>query len=488
VSRLARRLVPESIVYGLGGVANQTVAILLVPIYARHLGPEGVGVSAVVNTTVALALMLVSLALPHAFFRWFLSEARGPHQQTEVLANTFGLRILSSVLGALVVTVAVVPLTALLYGGMENLPIFLLIGPIVLFDSLNSIPLSYLRAVRRARAYALISFTRAALGSVLILYLVVVADLGVLGIVIGSALSAGVGLSVSLLALRGSGAYPPRLDRPLLRAMLAFCLPLVPAAVAGWALNLSDRYILQLFTDEQTVGVYALGYTAGLVVSALVIQPFTLTWAAASWEVAREEDAPATFARLLTGFTGVACLAALGLSALGTDAIRLLVGPAFENSRFIVPFSAFAYVLYGIYTVTSVGVNIRQQTRWVPIYLGVTALAAIGANLLLIPLIGMLGAAVTTLGSYALLAVLSTIVGQRFYPVPWDVPRVVAALVIGFGLSAAALLGPDELWWRVASLLVYPPILVLVGITPLRDLRSLLRALRSRSGVDAAAS
>lgn len=480
--RLAKRLVPESIVYGLGGVANQAVAILLVPIYARQLGPSGVGVSAVVNTTVALSLMLVGLALPQAFFRWFLALAEDDHARASILANSFSLRLVSSLLGSLVVMVAVVPLTVLLYGNTDNLPIFLLIGPIVFFDSLNSIPLSYLRARRRPRAYVAISFTRAALGSVLILTLVVVAELGVMGIVIGSAISAAVCAFLGLFALRGTSAFRFSVDRPLLRAMLAFCLPLVPAAVAGWALNLSDRYLLQLFTDETTVGVYALGYTAGLVVNALVVQPFVLTWAAAGWELSKEPDAPAQYARVLTAFTGFACFVALGLAAIGTDVIRVLVGPAFEDSRLIVPFSAFAYVLYGVYTITSVGVNIRSQTRWVPVYLGVAAAAGVGINLVLIPLVGMMGAALATIVSYALLAVLSATVSGRYYPVAWDVPRVVGALALGMTLSAAALLGPDNPLWRLTCIALYPVMAIVLRIAPIRSLRSLLQQVGPRRG------
>jgi O-antigen/teichoic acid export membrane protein len=477
---LSRRLIPESAVYGLGGIANQAVAILLVPIYARQLGPEGVGISAVVNTTVALSLMLVSLALPQAFFRWFLSIARDRREQGDILATTFNLRILSSVAGSLVVLAAAAPLTMLLYGDLEHLPIFVSIAPIVLFDSLNTIPMSYLRARRRPRAYVGINFIRAALGSVLILSFVVVADLGVFGIVLGSAIAALVSASFGLYALRGTGAFRFRLDGALVRPMLAFCLPLVPAAAAGWALNLSDRYILQWMTDETTVGIYAMGYTVGLVVNAIVVQPFTLTWGAAAWELAKEDDAPRQYRRVMTGYVAVAAFAALGLAALGTDVIRLLVGPAFEESRFIVPFSAFAYVLYGIFTIGSIGTGLRSETRWVPLYLGVAAVAGVLANLVLVPLVGMFGAAISTLGSYALLAGLATILSLRFYPVPWDAARVVATLVIGLGLSAAALLGPDHVLWRLVCIGLYPALLLVFRIAPVSELRNFVQLLRAR--------
>lgn len=478
------RLVPESLIYGLGGVANQTVAILLVPIYARQLGAPGVGVSAVVNTTVALSLMLVGLALPHAFFRWFLSEANDDRDRAHVVGTTLGVQLISSVLGAAAVTVAVIPLTLLLYGDASYLPVFLTIGPIVFFDSLGGIPLSVLRAQRRPRAYSLISVTRASLGTVAILYLVVVADLGVLGIVIGSAISAMVSLGIGLLVLRQNGLLRWSIDRRLAAAMLAFCLPLVPAALGGWALNLSDRYILQAYTDAETVGIYAMGYTGGLLINALVVQPFVLAWAAAAWEMAREEDAPKQYAAVLTAFAAIGSLAALGLSAIGTDAFRILVGPEFDASRFVVPFSAFAYVLYGVYSITAIGLDLRSQTRWLPLTVGGAAVVAIVLNILLIPLVGFLGAAIATLASYALLTVWTARIGQRYYPVPWDIPRVTAVFIIGFALSAAALLGPDHAAWRLMCVAVYPALLVVFRITPPGALRAAWHLVRRRGSAN----
>jgi O-antigen/teichoic acid export membrane protein len=247
---------------------------------------------------------------------------------------------------------------------------------------------------------------------------------------------------------------------------------------------LSDRYILQAYTDAATVGVYALGYTGGLLINALVVQPFALAWAAASWEMAKEDDAPRQFADVLTGFAAVGALVALGLSAVATDAFRILVGPDFEASRYVVPFSAFAYVLYGIYSITAVGLDLRSQTRWLPVAVGSAAVVAVILNIILIPLVGFIGAAIATLVSYAFLALLSASLAQRYYPVPWDVPRVIGVMVIGLGLSAAALLGPDHAGWRLLCVAVYPALLVLFRITPPGVLRTAWDLVRRRGSAN----
>jgi O-antigen/teichoic acid export membrane protein len=476
----ASRLAGDALVYGIGGVASSAVSVLLVPIYARQLGDAGVGVTGVLNSAIALSLVLFGLALPQAFFRWYLKEATDRHERARVLGTTLTIRVAASLIGFVVVLAAAVPFTALLYGG-EYLAVFALAAPIILFDSFSSIPLSILRAQRRARAYLAVSLTRALLGTVLILALVVPMGIGVVGVAAGSAIAAAITGGVAVAALLRLRIARPSFDPDLARRMLRFALPLVPAGLAGWVLNLSDRPLLQVMTgDEAVVGVYTLGYTGGLVINALIVQPFSLAWGAAMWEIARREDAPSVFARLLTWFLVVAAGAALVLAGLGTDVLRLLVGSEFDLSRFIVPFSAFAYVLYGAYTITASGLGIVGRSSLVATTMAVAAASAVVMNVALIPAIGIFGAALSTLVSYALLAAVSGTVSQRHYPVPWQLGRAAAILGIGGGLSAAALLGPDHALWRIACVLAYAPILLATRLVEAREARTVISSLRRR--------
>ena len=476
----ASRLAGDALVYGIGGVASSAVSILLVPIYARQLGDAGVGVTGVLNSVIALSLVLFGLALPQAFFRWYLKEATDRHERARVIGTTLTIRVAGSLIGFVIVLAGAVPLTALLYGG-EYLPVFALAAPIILFDSFSSIPLSVLRAQRRARAYVAVSLTRALLGTLLILTLVVPMGIGVVGVAAGSAIAAAISAGVGVAALLRLRAARPSLDADLAGRMLRFALPLVPAGLAGWVLNLSDRPLLQVMTgDEAVVGVYTLGYTGGLVVNALIVQPFSLAWGATMWEIARRDDAPSIFARTLTWFLAVAAGAALLLAGLGTDALRLLVGPEFELSRFIVPFSAFAYVLYGAYTITASGLGIVGRSALVATTMAVAAASAVAMNVALIPLVGMFGAALSTLVSYAFLAVLSGAVSQRHYAVPWQLGRAAGILGIGGVLSAAALLGPDHALWRIGCVLAYAPILLATRLIEPSDARAVVRSLLRR--------
>ena len=474
------RIAGDSLVYGLGGMANQAVAVLLVPIYAGVLGSPGVGITGVLNSTISLGLMITGLALPQAFFRWYLRESTTHAERAHVLATTLAMRVAASLLGFALLLLAALPLTGAMYDG-EHLIVFALAGPIVLFDTLNAIPLSFLRAERRPRDYVIISLTRAIVGTVLIVSLVVIADLGVVGVALGAALASALSAGIGMAALARAGMLRLSWDPALARAMLAFARPLVPAGIAGWALNLADRPLLQAITgDDALVGVYTTGYTAGLVINALVIQPFSLSWSATFWDISRTDDAARTFARSLNWFLALAAGLALFLSVIGTDIIRFLFPPEFEASRYIIPFSAFSYVLYGAYTIGATGLSVVGRTGSAATTMVAAAGAALVLNLILIPTLGIYGAAISTLAGYALLAVLAGWVSQRHYPVPWQIGRAAAILLVAGALSALALIGPDHVLWRLGCLILYVPILLGAGIVRASQLRQLLQAVRRR--------
>jgi O-antigen/teichoic acid export membrane protein len=176
----------------------------------------------------------------------------------------------------------------------------------------------------------------------------------------------------------------------------------------------------------------------------------------------------------------VASGGSLLLAGFGTDVIRLLLTPEFEPARLVVPFSAFAYVLYGGWTVVTTGLNLESQTRWVPVAIGIAGAVSVGANLLLIPIFGFMGAAYVTLGSYTLLILLGGRFSRRYYPVAWEYRKVASALVIAFGLSLAAIHGPDHVAWRAGCVAAYPPLLLAIGAVTPAEVRVVARAIGAR--------
>jgi O-antigen/teichoic acid export membrane protein len=140
-------------------------------------------------------------------------------------------------------------------------------------------------------------------------------------------------------------------------------------------------------------------------------------------------------------------------------------------------------VLFGVNSIVSIGLNIAKQTRWISASIAIAAALSIVLNLLLIPRIGFIGAALATFVSYALLAWLTAVFGERYYSVRWDWPRVAGAITVAIILAAAALLGPDHPVWRFGTIAIYPLALIALRIVSTNELRA-ARNLFRRGGID----
>jgi O-antigen/teichoic acid export membrane protein len=353
-----------------------------------------------------------------------------------------------------------------------------LLAPTILADTIVQGPLQWLRAERRPRLFTVLSFGRAIGAALLAVVAVVALRAGLTGVMVAMAVASVGAALVGTIAMARAGALSFGWDGPLARSMLAFSLPLVPAGLAVWTLNVSDRYVINAFLGPISVGVYALGYTIGMAINVIVVQPFTLAWSAAKWDVARDPAAPGHFARLTRSFAVVGAFAALGLSAFGIDAIRLLLPAGTEAARVIVPFSSFGYVLYGVYSIAATGLMLTNRPRHLLLTMSLAAGANVVMNLALIPSIGIIGAGISTLAGYGLLAASTGVLAHRYLPLPWRWADVIVPLGTGLALAAAAILGPDLLAWRVACVLVYPAVALAGGWVPAPVVGYILRLAR----------
>lgn len=478
-SRLAARLFSESVVYGVGAVSGQLLNLVLVPIYAHVLGVANYGVVSVLNTTLLLATTFAGFGLQHSFFRAYVGQAATTSERSAALGASVALRLIIGLPTAIAVAVLSGPLAAVLFGDARYSTAVLYLTPIVLFDALQQGPLGYLRAKRDRATYVALSLGRAGIGGVAVVGFIVVSKMGVEGVFIGQAI-ASVAMAVfgyGLLWRRGVLTVAPQIA--LMRDMLGYSAPLVPVALAGWVLNVSDRYVITATRGTFDVGVYSLGYSIGMAANLLVVQPFALAWAATKWEMSREDDARTSLAETAHLFAAFGAFVALGLSALGVDVIRVLFPAGSEAARYIVPFSAFGYILYGLYTVASTGLSLVGQTRRLAATMVACGLLNVGLNLAIVPWVGIVGAGVTTVLSYGLLALVTGLQGQRAYAVPLHVGSLILPLGWAALLAAAAVLGPDALPWRLLCVVAYLPVLL-----PLRsELRSrrLPRSVRRRT-------
>ena len=215
----------------------------------------------------------------------------------------------------------------------------------------------------------------------------------------------------------------------LLKRLLKFGLPYFPASLAAMMIQSIDRPILTHLTDLSTSGLYSANYKLGIFMM-LFVNMFQYAWQPFFLQNAEDKNAKEMFAKVLTYFTIAASFILVILSLFIDDLAKIhfanhtIIGASYLSGLNIVPVVLFGYMFLGIYTVFTVGIFIKEKSIYVPVITIIGAIVNIGTNFILIPVMGIMGAALATLAAYFVMAVIYFFVTQRFYKINYEYAKL----------------------------------------------------------------
>jgi O-antigen/teichoic acid export membrane protein len=315
-------------------------------------------------------------------------------------------------------------------------------------------------------------------------------DMGVEGIFLAGVVSSATTLAILVPVIVAN--FRPRIARPLLSAMVTYGWPTVPAGLAAMAIQVIDRPVLEALTDTATVGIYQANYRLGIFMM-LVVSMVDFAWRPFMFSHAADSDARQMFARVLSYFVllmaVVFVLLYLFLDAVVQAPVFLgysILPEAYWSGLSIVPVVLMGYVFLGMSNIFSAGLYLERQRSKLPLVTFAGAAVNIISNLLLIPLWGIMGAAVATLLSYTLMAVMMYILGTRAYEIPFEWGRLGRIFLAVGGVVLFDRLLPAGIAWRIVLMLLFPVLLYWLRVFSPSEVARLRRLFR-RSGSDAAA-
>ncbi len=427
-----RTLIKSSGIYALASLASPLVSLVLAPFLTRHLSNEDYGALAVITTAVALLAGLTQLGLGSAFFRSYSYDYESRVDRLGVLSTVVILLLLISV-PITIATMIAAPWLAILLLKSSSFTDFVRFGALVVLLQNLTIPgFAWLRAENRAGFFTTLSIINLLVNLGTTFVLVGVQHMGGVGSLIGtgSGFAVVIACTIPLILLHAN----LRLRFDIARGLLSFGLPNVSNFVSIWVLQLSDRYLLSFFGPLSQTASYAVAYSLGGILSVLVLSPFTLAWPSAMFTIAKRDDAPRIFRLVFLWFSIVLLFAAFALSLASTIILDVFFPSTYRSAASIIPIIALSTLFYGFYNIFTIGISIKRKTWFAVVFTSVSALVNVGLNLVLIPLYGAIGAAISTLLAYAILALMAFTVNQRLYPIPFETGLFIALLVIGLGL------------------------------------------------------
>lgn len=454
-----KRLAHGSIIYGIGDVLQRFLGLLLLPLFTRVLTPEDYGVIAMIGLISIGLTGLYNLGTGNSMGILYYQEAYQSRKSTIIWSTTILLLLNSTLVTAVLSGLAPYISQLVFQSGQYS---FLLC---IAFTSLLLVTISqpfyaYLRLEEKATQYVALTLGNSLITTVLSVFLVIVLQWGILGMLLASMLGQiiMIGIIYSIVARKLTFVIDRRLFRPLVR--IGF--PSIFGLFAFLVIDYADRQMLQRMVGLDQLGIYSLGYSFGMAVLVLVGSfgsawpPFFMSF------INRLEDARSVFGKVLKYYViGAGLLVAIFFAA-AKPLVVILLGPAFHEAYHVIGLVAASYVLKGCYLILLPGICFARKLHWQSGIEWVAAVVNIVLNLLWIPLYGIIGAATATLIGYLTLPVLSWAVSRKYLEVdyPWsEIGKATVGLVVtSIFLFHAAML-------ESLSLVITISVLTIVGLT-----------------------
>jgi O-antigen/teichoic acid export membrane protein len=453
-----KRLVRHSAIYGLGGIVSRLLAVILLPLYTDYLPPTAYGQVEIVTAATAVLVIVLQLGISSAFFRFYF-DTRDAVQRLVVVRTSFWFTMTMATVGLVIGLVFANPVGHALQLGHD--PTLVRAGAVGLWAQTNYQQLTALfRVEERSVAYAVASIANVLITVVAMVLAVAVFNWGATGLVVGNFIGT-LAVYLALVAYRRE-QLGLQFDRKLFRQMQTFGMPLVPSALALWAISFIDREFVAYYNGRGEVGIYSAAIKVASVIT-FVMLAFRTAWPAFAYSIEDDREAKRTYAFVLTYLLAAASWAALALGALAPWLISLLTSSHYHRAEKGVALLAFGFAIYAGYTVLAIGSGRARRTQLNWVVTGVGAAANVGLNFWLIPRYGMVGASISTAAAYVVLFIGMTVYAQAVYPVPYQWRRLVTAVGAAVGLTVLARAPHLDLALSFALILVYPIVLALLG-------------------------
>ncbi len=461
MSGYLRRLATTGAAYTAASIFSKLIAVALLPLYTRYLTPDDYGAAEVLFAAVVAASIVIRLGVIEALLRFYYKDDEDPDR---VVGTSFAALFWFAGAAALIALPFAGPLSeALLDESAPDLVRISIAGLWVL--TLHEYLLTIFRLEERARAFFVTTMLNVVAAIGLTVVLVVGAGEGARGLLIGSyASGAAFVLGLIFVHRRRISLW---LDRALLRRLLRFGLPTMPAELSLYLLNFVDRIIIVRTLGLAEAGLYSLAVKFAQGVNVLV-RGFQLAWPPLAYSIRDDDEARRAYAAVVTWFVAGCAFVVTGMWLLSRWIVRALAAPEFFDSYEAIGLIATGVTLYALYMVLVVILGRTGRTEFNFPATAAALVANVGLNLALVPSLGIVGAGIALVASYLVVLALMYGFTQRLFPVPYEWGRLlrvvaVSAALVGLGELLLPTEGALGLLARTALWLAYPLVLLASG-------------------------
>lgn len=471
-----KQLAKETAVYGLSSIVGRFLNWMLVPMYTRVFTNTGdFGIVTNLYGWTALLLVILTYGMETGFFRFInKKEEQEP------------MRVYSTVLASLAVTSTLFfGLVMLLLqpicqgiGYTEHPEYVAMMAGIVAVDAFCCIPFAYLRYKGLAWNFAGIRLFNIFLNIALNIFLLVVCPklyqqhpewidwfylpgYGVGYVFVANVVTTAATFLLLLPYMRP--AFKVRADFSLLKTILHYSFPILLLGIAGIFNQTADKILFPFLFEDKTyaneqLGIYGACFKIA-VVMVMFIQAFRYAYEPFIFARNKSSDNKKAYSEAMKYFIIFALFIFLGVMFY-LDILKYFVGEHYYAGLRVVPIVMLGELFFGIYFNLSLWYKLIDETEWGAYFSAAGCIATVAIILLAGPVYGYMACAWASFACNLLMMLLSYFIGQKKYPIAYDLKSAAAYSVLTAILYAAAML-PDirpewlKIGYRTIFLIIY---------------------------------
>ena len=387
----------ESLIYGTGHVIARLVTFFLLPIYTHVFSPEEYGIISLAYAFMGFALMFYRYGMDTALMKY--SVQLNGRDKTNYISSIYILQLISALIFSTILFFVKDYVSEPILG-VENPDWIIIISGILILDNLWNHHVLLLRAENKAISFILFNLGNVILTMVFNIIFIIKWGLGIEGVLLANLSASSIVFILSLpVMIKRISLF--QLESKIIKNIIKFGLPFLPAGIFTMIMELSNRYILDWLEGTHAVGLFSAGYKLGIF-GLIVVMGFNMGWTPFFLKRINGENAKVEFSYIASLFIGLLGFVVLVISIWVPEIIRFklnssyLIGESFWDAEDIVSIVLIGYYFFGFYVIQLPGIYAKELTSWIPVFRAIGAMTNIAFNIFLIPKYGVLGSAWAT--------------------------------------------------------------------------------------------
>lgn len=453
-------LFSQTTIYGVGLLANKTISFVLLPLYTYYFSPAELGAYNIVQSIWLFVILFYLYGQETSFIKLFI-DSKNEDDKAEVYSTTLIMLTVTSLIFSAVFYFLAEPVSKLLNfeDPVKGVTYLKILSVLLFTDTLFRFPLLLLRAKLLANKYLLLTVLSLLVNVILNFVLILNYHYGVEAIFYSYIISVVVTFVAGLLMTKKYFSLKFSMERA--KQMVKYGNKFIFVGAFILLIDVSDRFFLKYFFNEEVVGIYSSNYRLASVMS-LLIAAFRFSWTPYFLNLEKNPENKKIISQIFTYLVFAGLFLFLAFALFTEPVVKLSFGKfslldvRYQSGLIIIPYVLLAYLFSGLYSALSVASFYANKTKELFFVSAVGLIINTICNFVLISNYGILGASISTMVTYLFMMIYIYFRSQKIYKIDFELRKIFSLFIftlIIFVLSIIVKQHLSESYFLIISIL-----------------------------------